>query len=445
MARNGHREAAAGRRSHQHLALRKRHPVDRGGGPDRPEQVHESREVVDADVQDRTSALAEELGRCRMEDLRPTIHERDRAADRVAEATGVDLRPGGLERAAEKRVRRTADPDPGALSGTQDGPGLDPIGGEWLLALDVPAGLDRREADLRMNGNGRDVQDDVDGGVLEQRVEVERPHAGLRRDRLGPRRVGVGARHEAHARVAGQAGEVLARDVAAADHPDPERTRGRTRHWASICLLTASASRMSVAQESNSTISRSTPAADAAAMLPEMSILPSPSATFGSPRRPVPSLRWIDRTRPAMSPIIAFGSTPPQVAQYTSTCQATAGDRRSWSRRWARIPSSSTTSCSWLWTPKVRPNAAARRAASSSTSAVRSSVARSTTSSATSDGVKTRSAPIAATASKLGSRGSLNAGDTPTWAPAIRSPASPAQRRAWAGTSPGTPTVSIAS
>ena len=202
---------------------------------------------------------------------------------------------------------------------------------------------------------------------------------------------------------------------------------------------------MSVAHESNSTISRSTPAVPAAAMLPARSISPSPSATFGSPRRPVPSFRWIERTRPPRSPIIAPGSTPPHVAQYTSTCHATAGDSRASRRRWARSPSRSTTSCSWLWTPNVRPNPAARAATSSRKSAVRSSVARLATSAATSDGVKTRSAPMAATASNCGSTGSLDPGEIPTCAPAMRSPESSAQRRAAVGSPPGTPTVSIAS
>src|SRR4029079_5343682 len=199
VARDGYGEPGPGLGPDEHLPPRERDPIEARYGPDGPKEVDERRQVVDADIEDRARTHAEELGGRRVEDLRSTIDEGDRETDGLPDPAAVDLGPGRLERAAQERVRGAADRDAGSFGARQDRLSRAPIDREWLLAVDVPAFPDRRQADRRMDGHRRQVQDDVDVRVAEQGAKLERTHPGHRRERRRPCRVGVGAGDEANA------------------------------------------------------------------------------------------------------------------------------------------------------------------------------------------------------------------------------------------------------
>ena len=100
-------------------------------------------------------------------------------AERLADRARVEHVAGGLQAAAEEGVRGAAEPDAARGGGVDDRLRVGERRGQRLLGVDVLAGRDRGEADLRVADRRREVDDDVDRRVPEQVVEGQRPEAGL--------------------------------------------------------------------------------------------------------------------------------------------------------------------------------------------------------------------------------------------------------------------------
>ena len=94
----------------------------------------------------------------------------------LADGAFVDQLARGLVRAAEEGVGRAADPHALGLRRVDQLARLGDGDAERLLRMDVLAGGDGLQADLDMRLRHGQVEDDLDRGIGEQRVD------GLRRD-----------------------------------------------------------------------------------------------------------------------------------------------------------------------------------------------------------------------------------------------------------------------
>jgi hypothetical protein len=95
-------------------------------------------------------------------------HHDGGCGDRLADDALVHHLAAGLEAPAEKRVGGAADQEPPLRRHLQH---LSPVlaaDGERLLRVDVLAGLQRRQRDLRVDRGDRQVQHDLDLGVGEK-------------------------------------------------------------------------------------------------------------------------------------------------------------------------------------------------------------------------------------------------------------------------------------
>ncbi len=79
--------------------------------------------------------------------------------------------PRRLEAAAEERVGGAADPQPARRRVGQDRQGVVARRRERLLRVDVLAGRERRPRDVRVGHRRRQVEDDLDRRVVEERLE----------------------------------------------------------------------------------------------------------------------------------------------------------------------------------------------------------------------------------------------------------------------------------
>ena len=137
---------------------------------------------------------------------------------------------------ASRTSRAVWSPPPRNVSGRRPEPNTPGIGGlddrlrigegrrQRLLGVDVLAGLDGGEADLRVTDRRREVDHDVDRGIGEQVGQRQRAEAGHGGERGGPGRVGVRAGDELDGRQRRAPGDVVLRDVAAADEGDASGT-----------------------------------------------------------------------------------------------------------------------------------------------------------------------------------------------------------------------------
>ena len=245
--------------------------------------------------------------------------------ERLADRSRVEHVAGGLEPAAEERVRGAAEPDAARSGGIDHRLRVRERRGQRLLGVHVLAGLDRGEADLRVADRGREVDDDVDRRVREQVVQRQRAEARGGGERGGAGRVGVGAGDELDRGERRAPGDVVLRDVAAADEADAggtdghraaqardERARPRPTRY-SMDPVTASIT--GPAAWSSSTISHSAFGASAsAAMAGAGSTTPLPTAPLTNGWPPLalggsagPSLRWSEQTRGPRSRMTVAG------------------------------------------------------------------------------------------------------------------------------------------
>ena len=150
-------------------------------------------------------------------------HEEGRAADRPADQPVVDGAARGLVGAAEKGVGRRAEPQALGRRGFDQPARLGDRDAERLFRVDVLAGGDRLEADLDMGVRNREVEDDLDRRIGEQRVDRTRRNPELRRARFRRLRVGVGERDEIEDRELSRRSQIGGADVSATDDADSDR------------------------------------------------------------------------------------------------------------------------------------------------------------------------------------------------------------------------------
>ena len=179
------------------IALGPRSGRDAADARDRPEQIDKVGDVVRPHVEHRPAAGEVVEAGLGMPALMARAHEEGGAADRPADRAVVDQLARGLVAAAEERVGRAADAQASCRRRPRSSLArLGDIDAERLFGMDVLAGGDRPEADLDMRFRHREVEDDLDRGIGEQRLDRARRNAEFRRARLGRRGVGVGKRDD---------------------------------------------------------------------------------------------------------------------------------------------------------------------------------------------------------------------------------------------------------
>ncbi len=192
---------------------------------DGTEQVDEARHVIGAHVEHRPAAVEIVEAGIGMPALMAGAHEEGGAADRLADRAGVDELARGLLRAAEEGVRRGADAHALRLRRLDQ---LLRLGGgdaERLLAVHMLAGRDGAEADLDMGLRHREVDDDLDRGIGEHRVDRHRLEPELGGARLGRCLVQVGDATHVEDRETPRRLEIGRADIAAAYETDPDAIR----------------------------------------------------------------------------------------------------------------------------------------------------------------------------------------------------------------------------
>ncbi len=205
-----------------------RHP------PHRADQVDQVRDVVGADVEDRSGAGQEEEARVRVPVLHAVAHHVRGARGDGADAAVVDELARQLVRAAEEGVGGRPDAQAPGVGDLLQPLALVDGEDEGLLGIDVLARLERHQGDAVVRVGDGEVDHHVDVRVGEELVHRLGAHAELLGARLGGGRVEVGA--GAHLEALEERGEpeIGGGDVAAADDADAERAG----HG---CLLRASA------------------------------------------------------------------------------------------------------------------------------------------------------------------------------------------------------------
>ncbi len=188
----------------------------------RTEQIDEVGHVIGAHVEHRPAAVEVVEAGIGVPALMARTHEERRAADRAADQAVVDACARGLVRAAEERVRRAAEPQALRRRRLDQPTRFGDVDAERLFRVDMLAGGDRHQADLDMRLRYREVEDDFDRRIGEERVDRTRRRAELGRARLRRRRIGVGERDNVEDREFLRRGQIGRADVAAADDADAD-------------------------------------------------------------------------------------------------------------------------------------------------------------------------------------------------------------------------------
>ncbi len=201
---------------------------------DGPEQLHEGRDVVRADVEQRAGALLEEEVRVRVPRLGAgALHERERG-ERHADRAALDETTGRLDARAEERVRRRGDAQSRSVGRVEQLASALPVERERLLAPDVLAGRESLERHLDVHFGNGEVDDDLDGVVGEQLGDGTRArNAEGSRLAACPLLIDVG--DEAHVEVGElrEVLEILGADHTGADDADADLSRAGARAHAS--------------------------------------------------------------------------------------------------------------------------------------------------------------------------------------------------------------------
>ena len=218
------RELLAGLGPDLHLAgLRPLQPEGRDGG-DRSEDVDQRGHVVRAHVQQRPAAACVEERRVRVEDLRPLPLQRRLGEQRTPDVAAGDRALRGLHAGAEHGVRSDADTQARGIRLLQQSERRLAVDADGLLAPHVLAGRDDRLRHRDVRRRDREVDDDLDVGMVEHDVDA----AAGRHAVLGGLLAGAVLEQIAdgeHAQI-GERREVLqvlVADVARADDADADR------------------------------------------------------------------------------------------------------------------------------------------------------------------------------------------------------------------------------
>ena len=147
-------------------------------------------------------------------------HEESRPADRPADESVVDTLPRRLMRAAEKGVGRRSEPQVLRAGRVDELPRLGESDAKRLLGMDVLAGGDGLEAHFNMRFGHREVQDDLNRGIGQNRLDRLRWNAEFSGTRLGGGEVHVGKRDNIEDRKRLGGLQIGSADIAATDHRD---------------------------------------------------------------------------------------------------------------------------------------------------------------------------------------------------------------------------------
>ena len=173
----------------RHEALVARARRDARDAGDGTEQVDEVGDVIGAHIEHRAAAGEIVEAGIGMPTLVAGTHEEGRPADRPANEPVVDALARGLMRAAEESVGRRSEPQALRAGRVDELPGLRESDAERLLGMDVLARGDRLEAHLDMRFGHGEVEDDLDRGIGQHRLDRLRGDAELS-GRAPPRRRG---------------------------------------------------------------------------------------------------------------------------------------------------------------------------------------------------------------------------------------------------------------
>ncbi len=227
--------------------------------------------------------------------LRPRRQHECVRSDRLADRAGIDQLAARLQTAAEERIGRAADAHVRGAGRGNESATFPNRQRQRLFAIHRLSGADGGAAHRHVRLRNRQVHDEIDVAIGEQRVDRQRPRNPVRTRKLvGTLCVDVGARYQVDERQRVQFFRIHLRDDAAADDADAARNgftgllrRGHRAHAlpaASPWLvryrwLFSIAANMSVAHLSSSTTCHFARLAFAMA---GTSTAPSPTATIGA-------------------------------------------------------------------------------------------------------------------------------------------------------------------
>ena len=157
-----------------------------------------------------------------MPELMAWAHEKGRAADRPANRALVDQFSRRLMRAAQKCVGRATDPQASSAGGVDQLARLGDVDAERLFRMNMLARGDRLQADLDMRFGNGEIDDDLDRGIGEKRVDRSRLQPKFTGARLGRPRIGVRQRDDVEDRKAFRGFQIGRADIAAADDADAD-------------------------------------------------------------------------------------------------------------------------------------------------------------------------------------------------------------------------------
>jgi hypothetical protein len=149
-------------------------------------------------------------------------HEEGAAGNRRADRAVVDQLARGLVAAAEKGVRRAADPQVLLRSDVQHLSRLRDVDAERLFGMDMLAGVEHCEADVSVSQRHREVDHDLDVVALEELVDPHRRQTELGTAALRRIAAHVGERADIEDRKALRSFQIRGADVAATDYSDAD-------------------------------------------------------------------------------------------------------------------------------------------------------------------------------------------------------------------------------
>ena len=155
--------------------------------------------------------------------LVPVAHPDRRRRHHAADAPGVDQGADGLVAGAQERVGRAADAQPALACGGQHFGAGCRIDGKGLLAVDVLAGLQRRQVHRRVCGRHCQVEDRLDVVAREQVVDLHHLQPELGADALRGIAIDVRTGDQVQHRVVRCRLQVGGADLPAADQTDAYR------------------------------------------------------------------------------------------------------------------------------------------------------------------------------------------------------------------------------
>ncbi len=197
-------------------------PANPGNLPHRPKNLHQLRQVIRPDVQQRPAASLKQKLRRGMPALRPRRLKQRQRRNRNPDPAKRTKR--GLVPSAQKGVRRSSHPHALLPRPVEKFPHSRPIHPDRLLRPNVLPRLHRRETHLDMHRGHSQIHDDLD---IRQRQQIRyrtRPGNTVS-SRLppGPGNIEISDAHHPQIRKRRQILQIGVADKPSPDNPDPDR------------------------------------------------------------------------------------------------------------------------------------------------------------------------------------------------------------------------------